>query len=155
MGNAIYMFAHGAHEVPVSQQYWRKRIGPSLADRSRVELALLPRLSLTRLKEAKRSDSYYRKDFANRRAIESAIGRRQALGKGPGGLPLGAKSKISLDGNEGRGGREEKVIRYWQHPYIRPWYGLYMMDEIGLPLYQALGCSEIRLQLPGRSYFVL
>lgn len=27
----------------------KKRIGPSLADRSRVELALLPRLSLTRL----------------------------------------------------------------------------------------------------------
>ncbi|KAI4298055.1 hypothetical protein MLD38_040519 [Melastoma candidum] len=40
----------GVHrQVPVSQEYWRKRIGPSLADRSRVELALLPRLSLTRL----------------------------------------------------------------------------------------------------------
>ncbi|KAM7249640.1 hypothetical protein ACFE04_011471 [Oxalis oulophora] len=39
----------GGRQVPVSQQYWRKRIGPSLADRSRVELALLPRLSLTRL----------------------------------------------------------------------------------------------------------
>lgn len=38
-----------SRQVPVSQQYWRKRIGPSLADRSRVELALLPRLSLTRL----------------------------------------------------------------------------------------------------------
>lgn len=37
-----------SRQVPVSQQYWRKRIGPSLADRSRVELALLPRLSLTR-----------------------------------------------------------------------------------------------------------
>ncbi|KAI5638317.1 hypothetical protein M9H77_00016 [Catharanthus roseus] len=77
-----------SRQVPVSQQYWRKRIGPSLAlaHRSRVELVLLPRLSLTRLKsfvlhslaitrrersnqgayyhiekEAKRSDSYYRK----------------------------------------------------------------------------------------------
>jgi hypothetical protein len=30
-----------SRQVPVSQQYWRKRIGPSLADRSRVELALL------------------------------------------------------------------------------------------------------------------
>ena len=38
-----------SRQVQVSQQYWRKRIGPSLADRSRVELALLPRLSLTRL----------------------------------------------------------------------------------------------------------
>ncbi|EEF40275.1 conserved hypothetical protein [Ricinus communis] len=36
-------------QVPVSQQYWCKRISPSLVDRSRVELALLPRLSLTRL----------------------------------------------------------------------------------------------------------
>ena len=34
-----------SRQVPVSQQYWRKRIGPSLADRSRVELALLPRLT--------------------------------------------------------------------------------------------------------------
>lgn len=38
-----------SRQVPVSQQYWRKRIGPSLAHRSRVELVLLPRLSLTRL----------------------------------------------------------------------------------------------------------
>lgn len=30
-----------SRQVPVSQEYWRKRIGPSLADRSRVELALL------------------------------------------------------------------------------------------------------------------
>ena len=37
-----------SRQVPVSQQYWRKRIGPSLADRSRVELALKPRLSLAR-----------------------------------------------------------------------------------------------------------
>ncbi|KAI5664241.1 hypothetical protein M9H77_23564 [Catharanthus roseus] len=75
-------------EVPVSQQYWRKRISPSLAlaHHSRVELVLLPRLSLTRFKsfvlhslaitrrerskqgayyhiekEAKHSNSYYRK----------------------------------------------------------------------------------------------
>ena len=41
-----------SRQVQVSQQYWRKRIGPSLADRSRVELALLPRLSLTRLSRA-------------------------------------------------------------------------------------------------------
>ncbi|CAN0930447.1 hypothetical protein LINGRAHAP2_LOCUS37573 [Linum grandiflorum] len=38
-----------SRQVPVSQQYCRKRIGPSFADRSRVSLALLPRLSLTRL----------------------------------------------------------------------------------------------------------
>jgi hypothetical protein len=51
MGNLISLFYMllVSRQVPVSQQYWRKRIGPSLADRSRVELALLPRLSLTRL----------------------------------------------------------------------------------------------------------
>ncbi|CAK7324697.1 unnamed protein product [Dovyalis caffra] len=50
MGNLtlVYMLLV-SRQVPVSQQYWRKRIGTSLADRSRVELALLPRLSLTRL----------------------------------------------------------------------------------------------------------
>jgi len=51
MGNLISLFYMllVSRQVPVSQQYWRKRIGPSLAGRSRVELALLPRLSLTRL----------------------------------------------------------------------------------------------------------
>ncbi|KAI5671742.1 hypothetical protein M9H77_12106 [Catharanthus roseus] len=79
-------------QVQVSQQYWRKRIGHSLslAHLSRVELVLLPHLSLTRWKsfvlhslaitrrecsnqcvyyhiekEAKRSNSYCRKSFAN------------------------------------------------------------------------------------------
>lgn len=50
MGNlSLYVAREPRRQVPVSQQYWRKRIGPSLADRSRVELALLPRFSLPRL----------------------------------------------------------------------------------------------------------
>ena len=40
MGNLISLFYMllVSRQVPVSQQYWRKRIGPSLADRSRVGL---------------------------------------------------------------------------------------------------------------------
>jgi hypothetical protein len=47
MGNLTLVYAR---ELAVTYQSrnWRKRIGTSLADRSRVELALLPRLSLTR-----------------------------------------------------------------------------------------------------------
>uniref|UniRef100_A0A6N2KLF9 Uncharacterized protein n=1 Tax=Salix viminalis TaxID=40686 RepID=A0A6N2KLF9_SALVM len=37
-----------SYAVKYQSRNWRKRIGTSLADRSRVELALLPRLSLTR-----------------------------------------------------------------------------------------------------------
>ena len=50
MGNlSLYVAREPPSTSLATQQYWRKRIGPSLADRSRVELALLPRLSLTRL----------------------------------------------------------------------------------------------------------
>ena len=50
-----------------------KRIGPSLADRSRVELALLPRLSLTRLS---RTQSLF--EFGGSFVIHSlAITRRE------------------------------------------------------------------------------
>ena len=39
MGNlSLYVAREPRRQVPVSQQYWRKRIGPSLADRSRVGL---------------------------------------------------------------------------------------------------------------------
>ncbi|MCE3216267.1 hypothetical protein HAX54_005782 [Datura stramonium] len=82
------------------------------------------------------------------------------VGKGPGGLPLGAKSKISvvLMGMKVEA-REEKGYSLLAYPYIRPWYGLYMMDEglakaatdsLSVILTSCMqGCSEIPLQLPG------
>jgi len=97
------------------------------------------------------------------------------------------------DGNEGRGGREEKVIRYWltlisglgtaytrwmkvlarlrmdgtynqTQPlqYLRrkkkifSFYLKAATDSLSVILTSCMqGCSEIPLQLPGRSYFVL
>lgn len=49
MGNLSLYVAREPPSTSLATVLAQKRIGPSLADRSRVELALLPRLSLTRL----------------------------------------------------------------------------------------------------------
>lgn len=105
-----------SRQVPVSQQYWRERIGPSLADRSRVELALLPRLSLTRLSRTQalfwriiRSSLslYYPQGAQQPRCILSYRNKRSVANHID--KPLPASARIDRAGEARRGWMSERL----------------------------------------------
>ena len=116
MGNLSLYVAREPPSTSLATVLAQKRIGPSLADRSRVELALLPRLSLTRLSRTQalfwriiRSSLslYYPQGAQQPRCILSYRNKRSVANHID--KPLPASARIDRAGEARRGWMSERL----------------------------------------------